>query len=315
MKSILSAIKSHYNRTASGPLLAAICLWISMLVALNYTLDLEDGIVDKEPLLALRLVYMFLLHFIPWLGVCALLRLFSAECGWFGQVRFWILAIVGFAILALDRSISIQPLAVRLFEEPDRFFLSRVLSKGKGIVGILLPIGLLAWLVEKNGNRLWFGMRGGIYTPKPYLIMLAVTAIFIFIGGYFTDIQAHYPKYLNSWGPELAAIKHWNPVATMLLYELPYGLSFISTEYFFRGFLIIGLARYMGPHAVLPMVATYAALHFGKPLTETISSVFGGYILGVLALYHRNIWGGVIIHVGVAWLMECVAYIHRVWMP
>ena len=49
-------------------------------------------------------------------------------------------------------------------------------------------------------------------------------------------------------------------------------------------------------------------LHFGKPLGECISSVFGGYILGVIALYSRNIWGGVVLHMGVAALMELAAF-------
>ena len=38
------------------------------------------------------------------------------------------------------------------------------------------------------------------------------------------------------------------------------------------------------------MAATYAALHFGKPMGETISSIFGGYILGVIALYNHSNW-------------------------
>jgi len=42
------------------------------------------------------------------------------------------------------------------------------------------------------------------------------------------------------------------------------------------------------------MVVAYASIHFGKPLGETIPSVFGGYLLGVLALYTRSIWGGLL---------------------
>lgn len=57
------------------------------------------------------------------------------------------------------------------------------------------------------------------------------------------------------------------------------------------------------------MVATYAFLHFGKPMTEAISSVFGGYILGIIFLYNRNVWGGVIIHMGVAWVLELFGYL------
>ena len=57
------------------------------------------------------------------------------------------------------------------------------------------------------------------------------------------------------------------------------------------------------------MIATYCFLHFGKPVTETLSSIIGGYILGIIALKNKNIWGGVMVHVGVAWSMELFGYL------
>jgi len=70
----------------------------------------------------------------------------------------------------------------------------------------------------------------------------------------------------------------------------------------------MSLSRILGGHVVLPMVATYMFLHYGKPLAESISSVFGGYILGIISLYTRKIWGGIMIHVGIAWLMELLGW-------
>ena len=60
------------------------------------------------------------------------------------------------------------------------------------------------------------------------------------------------------------------------------------------------------------MIVWYATIHFGRPLGETISSLFGGYILGVLALSTRSIWGGLFIHIGIAWLMEAAAFLQKV---
>jgi hypothetical protein len=54
-------------------------------------------------------------------------------------------------------------------------------------------------------------------------------------------------------------------------------------------------------------------LHFGKPMGEAVSSIFGGFILGVIALYSRSILGGVIIHLGVAWLMEFTAWCQHIY--
>jgi hypothetical protein len=41
---------------------------------------------------------------------------------------------------------------------------------------------------------------------------------------------------------------------------------------------------------------------------ETVGSVFGGFALGVLAYKSRNIYGGIIVHLGVAWGMELAAF-------
>jgi hypothetical protein len=71
------------------------------------------------------------------------------------------------------------------------------------------------------------------------------------------------------------------------------------------------MAKLLGKDAVLPMVATYVVLHFGKPMGETISSIFGGYILGILALYSKNIWGGIFLHGGTAFLMEIFAFLKK----
>ena len=95
------------------------------------------------------------------------------------------------------------------------------------------------------------------------------------------------------------------------IYEIAYGLNFISVELFFRGFLVVGLMSLLGRKAVLAMVAAYCFLHFGKPAGEAISSIFGGFILGVVAYETKSIWGGVIIHVGIAWSMEIVATIQH----
>jgi len=75
--------------------------------------------------------------------------------------------------------------------------------------------------------------------------------------------------------------------------------------------MVIGMVGIMRRHAVLPMAVTYCFLHFGKPMAECISSFFGGYLLGVIAMYTRSIFGGCIIHMGIAFLMEAAAMIQH----
>jgi membrane protease YdiL (CAAX protease family) len=75
--------------------------------------------------------------------------------------------------------------------------------------------------------------------------------------------------------------------------------------------LVIGIVSIIGREAILPMALLYVVIHFGKPLTETISSFFGGYILGVFAYKYKNIMGGIIIHIALAWMMELAAIIQH----
>jgi membrane protease YdiL (CAAX protease family) len=94
-----------------------------------------------------------------------------------------------------------------------------------------------------------------------------------------------------------------------LLYELTYGTDFISIEFFFRGFLILAFIKWVGKDAILPMACFYCTIHFGKPLGECISSYFGGMLLGIVVYNTRSILGGLLVHLGIAWMMEVAGYV------
>ena len=75
--------------------------------------------------------------------------------------------------------------------------------------------------------------------------------------------------------------------------------------------MLFALARYVGAYAIFVMVIPYAMIHFGKPFTETLGSVIAGTALGTLALRTRSIFGGLFIHVAVAWSMDILAILAK----
>ena len=123
------------------------------------------------------------------------------------------------------------------------------------------------------------------------------------------DFISTYPKF-KPWYPkgDVFGLSHLQMSA---IYEFTYGLNFVVLELFFRGALVIGMVAVMGRHAVLPMAVTYCFLHFGKPMAECISSFFGGYLLGIIAMFTRSIFGGCIVHLGIAYLMEIAAMLQH----
>lgn len=90
-------------------------------------------------------------------------------------------------------------------------------------------------------------------------------------------------------------------------WEALYAAQFIALEFFFRGFMLHGLRRALGSNAVFVMIVPYCMIHYGKPLPETLGAIGAGIILGTLAMRTRSIWGGVLIHIGVAVTMDVLA--------
>jgi len=73
-------------------------------------------------------------------------------------------------------------------------------------------------------------------------------------------------------------------------------LDLIGWEFIFRGFLLFGLARLMGPTAVVVQAVPFALAHLGKPELETLSTIFGGSLFGWVAWRSRSFVYPFLIH-------------------
>lgn len=141
-----------------------------------------------------------------------------------------------------------------------------------------------------------------------YLLLFAPVGILVFLVSLSPEFQEQYPFFTAPTHSGAASA-----VGLQLTWELAYGLQFFALEYFFRGFLLRGLAAELGSMAVLLMVIPYCMIHFGKPLPECIGSIVAGLVLGTLAMDTRSIWGGVTVHVAVAWQMDMAALWQKGW--
>ncbi|MFL5809577.1 MAG: CPBP family intramembrane glutamic endopeptidase [Flavisolibacter sp.] len=172
------------------------------------------------------------------------------------------------------------------------------------LVVITLCIYLL-WAVTRKDDESFYGLNTKNFNARPYLAMLLIMVPLIAAASTQRDFLAMYPKIKN-----IAFLKGVHGHGWYkLLYELSYASDFFSIELFFRGFLVLAFVRWFGRDAILPMACFYCTIHFGKPLGECISSFFGGIILGVVTYHTRTIFGGLMVHLGIAWLMELGGYL------
>lgn len=183
----------------------------------------------------------------------------------------------------------------------DRYYLRLVGSFMFRSVFIVLMLCVFRKLTE--GRFGLFGLRRSTKYLRVYaLIYVLLLPMFLYVS-FTPQFLDYYPKMFIDYHDGALGWDRWQLTG---LFELFYANDFIGVEGMFRGALVIGMSRWLGCRAVLPMALTYMCIHLGKPDLELCSSVIGGYILGVLAWRTHHLWGGIIIHLGIAMFFEAV---------
>jgi len=131
-----------------------------------------------------------------------------------------------------------------------------------------------------------------------YLGMFAVVFPIVLYAASRPDFQAVYPFYRGAFQATAGAILAW---------EMAYLTQFFALEFFFRGFLVLGLGRAIGRASIWLAMVPYSMIHYHKPPLEAFAAIVAGVVLGEVAYRTRSIAGGVIVHVGVAATMELLA--------
>ncbi|MBI2896015.1 MAG: CPBP family intramembrane metalloprotease [Deltaproteobacteria bacterium] len=155
------------------------------------------------------------------------------------------------------------------------------------------------------GQRLAdFGLRRGEGSLwwKGAIVTFVVFAAPIVIGGAgMADVGAEYPL-------SKAAASSWK---VMALYALAYGVYYVGWEVHFRGFILFGLARKLGPWpAIFAQMVPSVLIHAGKPPGETFGAILAGIIWGWLALETRSIVGPLLAHWALGVTNDVVMSIH-----
>lgn len=186
----------------------------------------------------------------------------------------------------------------------EQSYIFKVMWRTRNLIFMLPLLAVLRLFFDRKVKGL-YGLCRGAHHVKAYLWLYAAVIPLLIAASFTADFLSYYPSYKPWFFEDVFGRPAW---LNALLFEVVYMSDFVMVELFFRGALVIGMAAALGRSAVLPMVAAYVALHFGKPALEAISALFGGYFLGALAFQTRHIWGGVIIHMGIALLIELLRF-------
>jgi hypothetical protein len=299
MKEIIGFIKGYYHST-SKPVLFASISFTALLTWMNYGLDLEPLMVSADylpfqPILGHLIIYAAAFFF-PY--VLLILRNNDLPGNPFMALSCLLLAPLVFAVkVGMNSHIPVT------FNNEWNEYWNHIIYWPMRLLVMVTLLLVCKFLFFKTDP--FFGLRLKRFNAAPYILMLLIMTPLISLASMQHDFLNAYPKIkmvlpLPSQADPGALFK--------TLFELSYGSDFFSIEIFFRGVLVIGLAKWFGKDAILPMACFYCTIHFGKPLVECISSFFGGMLLGIVSYHTRSIFGGLMVHLGIAWLMEAGGY-------
>jgi hypothetical protein len=305
VKKIFSLIKDHLRQDFQLNYYLSIALFLGVSVAINYWIDLENKWIDRYTGKLIRIPLYFLLNAIGYYVACLIVSRFTNEKQFWRVSRFWFFSVFGLLIISIDHGFPYLNTIVSSLDQPYAayFWIYKIGTNLTSFALVLLPLYIFYKTFDKQKSGFY-----GLSAPgniRPYIVLLIIVAPIILLASMQKGFTDYYPIYKTN---TVAELWHWPFYLPMLLFEIAYGADFLNVELLFRGFFVIGMAQVLGKNSVIPMVVIYCFLHFGKPAGEAISSIFGGYVLGVIALNTKSIWGGIIAHVGVAWLMEAGAY-------
>jgi membrane protease YdiL (CAAX protease family) len=185
-------------------------------------------------------------------------------------------------------------------DDGDRYWVlgSFAWWSGWRVIGyVILPVLVILALPGERLRDYHLSFRGFFRHFWIYAVLFLAIAPVVVLVSRTDSFRETYPFYRMA---NRSYVDLWT-------WEALYAIQFVSLEFFFRGFLLQGLRRALGASAIFVMIVPYCMIHYGKPLPETFGSIFAGLILGTLAMRTRSIWGGVLIHVGVAWTMDLLA--------
>jgi membrane protease YdiL (CAAX protease family) len=169
---------------------------------------------------------------------------------------------------------------------------------GWRVIGyVVVPMIVLACLPGQRIRDYYVSPRGVGRHLWIYAVLFVAVVPAVLVASTSPAFRDTYPFY------RLANRSYVDLVA----WEALYAAQFLSLEFFFRGFILHGLRRALGANAIFVMLVPYCMIHYGKPFSETLGAIGAGLVLGTLAMRTRSIWGGVLIHIGVATTMDLLA--------
>ncbi len=184
----------------------------------------------------------------------------------------------------------------RIFFRNEPFFEKLLVM---GILYFFAPVIPMLIFKNKPGD---YGIRLGNYRIwiKDLVIIICIMIPVMLIAFLFTNFKTVYPL-------SHTARKGIN---NFMIYQGIQICYMLGWEFFFRGFMLFGLAKKIDTRlAILIQTIPFAILHYRKPPLEAYGSIIAGIFLGIIAVRARSFLPCAILHFFIALIGDILGLI------
>lgn len=213
------------------------------------------------------------------------------------RIKPTIILILAALFPALHRSFGSMEFARRTFSSLTDFEVSLFMFATAFLIMGILPFVIIVFVfrdpLKEYGLRLGDWKRG---LPAILILFVLVSGAIIFPASQTQDMRAAFPF-------DKAATES---IFAFLRLQFFRGLMFYTAwEFFFRGFMLFGLKKYLGDWMAICIQTIPSCLwHIGMPTGELLSSLLAGLLFGILAIRTRSILWVFLLHYSIGIILD-----------
>ncbi len=178
------------------------------------------------------------------------------------------------------------------------------------LIGILfIPLLTIFFVFREDPSKFGFQLGESRHVWLATTVMLVgMVAILIPISSR-QDFQTYYPIFRQFESFYDGDYFNRSDTVALIYGWASYGLYLFCWEFFFRGYLLFGLARTIKWPAIIIQSIAFGILHWGKVPIEVASSFVAGFILGAVALRAKSFLPCFVLHWAVSIALDVLVLV------
>jgi uncharacterized protein len=206
-----------------------------------------------------------------------------------GEMKPGVILLASALLITLHRYFGSAEFLIKTFAGITDFYAAAFMFIASFILLGIVPLSIVKFLFNESYKE--YGLQIGDWKAGfTFIIWLfpLIAVLLLYPSSNTQEMISYYPLDRNAGAS----------VSDFMRFEiLRIGFFYTAWEFFFRGFMLFGLRKYVGDWLAICIQTIPSCLwHIGMPAGEIFASIIGGILFGVMALKTNSILYPFILH-------------------